>query len=357
VADVVDHAVVVVGSVNLDQVIEVEALPLPGETVRGGQVLRLGGGKGANQAVAAVRLGASVALVGAVGSDADSAWLRAELAAEGVAVDRLAAVPGPPGQAVVLVDAAAENCIVVSPGANAAVGPAEVAAARGSLARAAVVLAQLEIGLPAVLTAARLTQGTFILNPAPAPGGDGLPAELWELVDVLVPNRTELARLSSLSEPVDSTAAPMSSVTEPMSLVTESTGSPTEPSGATAGSPSSLTEPVLTESVLTEPVLADLVRQASALPCERVVVTLGAAGALVREGAAVELIPAPPADAVDTTGAGDTFCGALAVALAEGRALAAAARFAVRAAALSVTRTGARTAMPTRAALDAAGRP
>ncbi|MGC0317091.1 ribokinase [Kitasatospora acidiphila] len=318
-----DHAVVVVGSVNLDQVIEVGALPRPGETVRGGPVLRLGGGKGANQAVAVARLGASVTLVGAVGSDADSARLREELAAEGVAVDRLASVPGPPGQAIVLVDAAAENCIVVSPGANAAVGPAEVTAARDPLARAAVVLAQLEIGLPAVLTAARLTRGTFILNPAPAPTGDGLPEELWGLIDVLVPNRTELASLSSMSELT-------SSVTEPMAPTTEPAGP------------------------MTEPALAELVRQASALPCERVVVTLGAAGALVREGSAIELIPAPTTHAVDTTGAGDTFCGALAVALAEGRPLAAAAGFAVRAAALSVTRTGARTAMPARAALDTA---
>ncbi|TQF07291.1 ribokinase [Kitasatospora acidiphila] len=332
-----DHAVVVVGSVNLDQVIEVGALPRPGETVRGGPVLRLGGGKGANQAVAVARLGASVALVGAVGSDADSARLREELAAEGVAVDRLASVPGPPGQAIVLVDAAAENCIVVSPGANAAVGPAEVTVAREPLARAAVVLAQLEIGLPAVLTAARLTRGTFILNPAPAPTADGLPEELWGLIGVLVPNRTELASLSSMSAPTSSVTEPMSSAAEPTDSVTEPTGSVTEP-----------------PAPMTEPAFAELVRQASALPCERVVVTLGADGALVREGSAIELIPAPTTHAVDTTGAGDTFCGALAVALAEGRPLAAAAGFAVRAAALSVTRTGARTAMPTRAALDTA---
>ncbi|MCC9311125.1 ribokinase [Kitasatospora sp. RB6PN24] len=366
-ADVVDRAVVVVGSVNLDQVIEVGALPRPGETVRGGPVLRLGGGKGANQAVAAARLGASVTLVGAVGTDADSARLREELAAEGVDVDRLASVPGPPGQAIVLVDAAAENCIVVSPGANAAVGPAEVMAAREPLARAAVVLAQLEIGLPAVLTAARLSRGTFILNPAPAPDGDGLSEELWGLIDVLVPNRTELASLSSRTESAASraeSATSKESAASTVDLAVSATGSAGAPTGSAeratgpAGTPTGPTERVTGPGgAPTGSALAELVRQAAALPCDRVVVTLGAAGALVREGSAIELIPAPTTQAVDTTGAGDTFCGALAVALAEGRSLVAAARFAARAAALSVTRTGARTAMPTRAALDTADRP
>ncbi|GAA1988240.1 ribokinase [Kitasatospora viridis] len=316
--------VVVVGSVNLDQVIEVAALPRPGETVTGGPVLRLGGGKGANQAVAAARLGGAVALIGAVGSDADSAALRAELAGEGVDVGRLAEVPGPPGHAVVLVDAGAENCIVVSPGANAAVGEAEVAAAREVLGAAAVVLAQLEVPMAAVLAAARSAGGTFVLNPAPVPvsvpgGAGGLPGELWGLVDVLVPNRTELEGLSPLD-----------------------------------GSVGSVDEPVGPVNGLPTPELRRVAWQALALPCPRVVVTLGAEGVLVRDGSFVELVPAPKVAAVDTTGAGDTFCGALAVALAEGEPLAGAARFAVRAAALSVTRTGARTAMPTRAALGSA---
>ncbi|MCX4745991.1 ribokinase [Kitasatospora sp. NBC_01287] len=332
-----DVDIVVVGSVNLDQVIEVASLPVPGETVRGGPIIRLGGGKGANQAVAAARLGRSVALVGAVGTDADSAELRRELAAEGVDVSRLAAFEGPPGQAVVLVDRRAENCVVVSPGANAELGAAAVQEARDLLAAAAVVVAQLEIPLPAVLAAARAARGRFVLNPAPAPapapapepvvgagagtaagagagtaagagegrGGSGLPDELWPLVDVLVPNRTELARLCGV----------------PDSAVRDA---------------------------------ADVARLAAGLPCARVVVTLGAEGALVRDGEVSELVAAPVVRAVDTTGAGDTFCGALAVALAEGRSLIEAARFAVRAAALSVERTGARTAMPTRERMRAA---
>ncbi|WP_344441289.1 ribokinase [Kitasatospora nipponensis] len=296
--------VVVVGSVNRDLVIEVDALPAPGETVRGGPAVRLGGGKGANQAVAVARLGRSVALVGAVGTDGDSEALRAELAAEAGDVGRLAAVDGPPGHAVVLVDRRAENCIVVSPGANARVGVAAVEAAGALRTAAAVVVAQLEIPAAAVVAAARLARGTFVLNPAPAPSSAAeLPQELWSLVDVLVPNRGELARLCGVAE------------------------------ASLAG--------------------AELARSAAGLPCERVVVTLGAEGALVRDGEQVELIPAPAVRAADTTGAGDTFCGALAVGLAEGRTLTEAARFAVRAAAVSVTRTGARTAMPTRAQLAA----
>ncbi|MGF1426460.1 ribokinase [Kitasatospora sp. LaBMicrA B282] len=297
--------IVVVGSVNLDQVIEVAALPAPGETVRGGPVIRLGGGKGANQAVAAARLGRSVALVGAVGTDADSAELRRELAAEGIDVGHLAALPGPPGHAVVLVDRQAENCVVVSPGANAGLTPAAVAAAADLVAGAAVVVAQLEVPVAAVLAAARLARGTFVLNPAPAPVGDaadGLPAELWSLVDVLVPNRTELARLCGVPD-----------------------------------------------EELRDP--ARVAQLAAGLPCPRVVVTLGADGAVVSEEGRTELIAAPEVAAVDTTGAGDTFCGALAVALADGLPTVAAARFAVRAAAASVTRTGARTAMPSRAQL------
>ncbi|MEY9947121.1 ribokinase [Kitasatospora sp. GAS1066B] len=297
--------IVVVGSVNLDRVIEVAALPAPGETVQGGPIIRLGGGKGANQAVAAARLGRSVAFVGAVGTDADSAGLSRELAAEGIDVSRLAAVDGPPGHAVVLVDRQAENCVVVSPGANAGLDAEAVHAAGALLESAAVVLAQLEIPMAPVLAAARLARGVFVLNPAPVPV-PGLPAELWPLVDVLVPNRTELARLCGV----------------PDSAVRDA---------------------------------AEVARLAAGLPCARVVVTLGADGALVREGERCELVAAPTVRAVDTTGAGDTFCGALAVGLAEGLPLVAAARFAVRAAALSVERTGARTAMPTRARLSGEG--
>ncbi|MER7415975.1 ribokinase [Micromonospora peucetia] len=286
--------VVVVGSVNADLRIEVDTLPRPGETIHGGSPLWLGGGKGANQAVALARLGRSVALVGAVGSDQVSAGLARQLAAEGVSIDWLATVEGPAGQAVVFVDPSGENSIVVSPGANGAVHPDLVWRAHDELAGAKVVLAQLEIPVDAVLAAASVTRGTFVLNPAPA---IPLPPELLRRVDVLVPNRGELTQLCA--------AQPPATVDE----------------------------------------VAALARR---LPCAAVVVTLGGDGALVVAGDTVRHLEPPAVTAVDTTGAGDCFCGALADALADGRPLVDAAAFAVRAAALSVTVPGAQASMPTR---------
>jgi len=295
--------VVVVGSVNADLRIEVDMLPRPGETIHGGSPSWFSGGKGANQAVALARLGRSVTLVGAVGSDQASADLARQLAAEGVNLDRLATVNGPVGQAVVFVDPSGENSIVVSPGANAAVRPDLVRRAHAELAGAKVVLAQLEIPVDAVLAAASATRGTFVLNPAPAVP---LPPELLRRVDVLVPNRGELAQLC---------AAPL---------------------------PATVDE------------VASLARR---LPCAAVVVTLGGDGALVVDGDTVHHLAPPTVTAVDTTGAGDCFCGALADALAEGRPLVDAAEFAVRAAALSVTAPGAQASMPTRAQVLAAEAP
>ncbi|MEU2615085.1 ribokinase [Micromonospora sp. NPDC007271] len=286
--------VVVVGSVNADLRIEVDMLPRPGETIHGGSPSWLSGGKGANQAVALARLGRAVTLVGAVGSDQVSTDLARQLAAEGVNIDRLATVDGPAGQAVVFVDPSGENSIVVSPGANAAVHPDLVRRAHAELAGAKVVLAQLEIPVDAVLAAASATRGAFVLNPAPALP---LPPELLSRVDVLVPNRGELAQLCAAALPV--------TVDEVAAL-------------------------------------------ARTLPCAAVVVTLGGDGALVVDGDTVRHLTPPAVTAVDTTGAGDCFCGALADALADGRPLVDAAEFAVRAAALSVTAAGAQASMPSR---------
>jgi ribokinase len=283
----VSGAVAVVGSINLDVVVAVQRHPAPGETVIGGDRRELPGGKGANQAVAAARLGASVALVGRVGDDAAGAGLRDGLAAEGVdvahvVVDRDA----PTGMALIAVDAAGENTIVVSPGANARVGPADVERAGDVLAAAAVTLIQHEIPPEAVRAAVAAAGGTVVLNPAPA-------RALVEPIDVLVPNRLELEALA------------------------DKAGDPEE--------------------------LARGLRDARA-----VVVTLGADGALVVEGDRATTVAAPSVRAVDTTGAGDAFCGALAQALAGGAALADAVRWAVAAAAVSDTREGAQGGMPTR---------
>jgi len=278
--------IAVVGSINLDVVVRVERLPAPGETVVGGDRAELPGGKGANQAVAAARLGAPVLLVGRVGADPAGRRLREGLAGEGVGVEHVAEdAETPTGMALIAVDAAGENTIVVSPGANARVAAHDVDAAAEELAEAAVTLLQHEIPAEAVSAAVRAAGGTVVLNPAPA-------RALTDRVDVLVPNRSELAALAA--------------------------GGPPEEAAA---------------------------RLAVA---RAVVVTLGAEGALVVRDGHADRIPAPEVDAVDATGAGDAFCGALADALARGAELVEAARWAVGAAAVSVTRAGAQGGLPRR---------
>lgn len=301
--DTSDHnAVVVVGSANIDLVVELSSLPLPGETVLARDSHVLVGGKGGNQATAVARLGRSVALVGRCGSDDAGALVRSRLAAEGVDVSWFRPTDGvATGQALVMVDAAAENSIVVIPGANARVTPRDADAARELLAHAAVVVAQLEIPLEAVTEAARLTRGTFVLNAAPA---GPLPADLLSLVDVLVVNQTEFAAVI----------------------------------GGDADAGASV-------------VAALLVRQ----PCgvRQVVITRGGEGARVWDGVRLADIAAPEVDVVDTTGAGDTFVGALADALARGENLIDAAQWAVAAASLSTQALGATSGMPTAAEVEA----
>ena len=279
--------IAVVGSINLDLVVAVERHPAPGETVVGGDRRELPGGKGANQAVAVARLGAEVAMVGRVGADAQGTRLRDHLANEGIDVEHVVVDDDTPtGMALIAVDGAGENTIVVSPGANARVGAGDVQAARDVLAGAAVTLLQHEVPVSAVDAAIVAAGGTVVLNPAPA-------RALTRRVDVLVPNRGELAGL------------------------TVRNGDPAE--------------------------LAHSFDLAAA-----VVVTLGSEGVLVVDRDRTERIEAPRVNAVDTTGAGDAFCGALAQALAEGADLVEAARWAVRVAAVSVTRVGAQSGLPRR---------
>ena len=296
--------VVVVGSVNVDMVVVAPRLPGPGETVTGGDVARHHGGKGGNQAVAAARLGASVAFLGAVGDDDLGFAARAALDAEGIDVRHLAVVPRPTGVALIVVDERAENLIAVAPGANAAVTSGAVAAALAALRLAPgdVVLVCREVPPEAVLAAldaARTAGATGILNPAPA---DGLDRSSAALATVLTPNETELATVAG---PGDPEAASRSLLAD----------------GA-AG--------------------------------RAVVVTLGAAGALVvPDGRPTVALPAARVVPVDTTGAGDTFNGALAAGLAAGLSLEDACVRAVAAAGLSTTRQGARVGMPTAAELEA----
>jgi ribokinase len=293
--------VTVVGSLNEDVLVAVDRLPGRGETVVGHAVELAPGGKGANQAAAAARLGPGVAMVGRVGDDEAGERQRAALAALGVDVALVRTTPREPtGSATIPVeDGSGENLIVVVPGANAALGPADVEV--DAVRRADVVLLQLEVPLPAVQAAAAAATGRVVLTPAPP---RPLPAALLERVDVLVPNEHELVALA---------------------------GARPGPRGA-----------------------AELAELARGVTRGAVVVTRGAEGALVvlPDGRVLEQ-PAPAVGAVDTTGAGDCFCGALAQALAGGAELPAAVRFAVAAAALSTTGPGARGALPDEAAVRA----
>ncbi|MEY2168921.1 MULTISPECIES: ribokinase [unclassified Rhodanobacter] len=283
--------IVVVGSINMDLVTLAPRFPGPGETLLGSRFLTAHGGKGANQAVAAARLGAEVAMVGALGCDAFGDQLHAGLAREGIALDHVVRLADEGSGSASITVAAGENQIIVVPAANARVSPAQVEAARDAIARADAVLVQLEIPLDAVeatLRLARRENVPVILNPAPA---QKLPAEWLKLASYLTPNQHELATALGADEQTD---------------------------------------------------FRELMRRA---PCP-VVLTRGSEGAWYRDDVHPE--PAHQAgfkvDAIDTTGAGDTFNGALAVFLHEG--LPAAVRKACAAAALSVTKLGAQGGMP-----------
>ena len=292
--------VVVLGSANLDIVVPVPHHPVTGETVMGGDHALVPGGKGANQAVAASRLGATVSFVGRVGPDDAGVTLRESLETAGVDTGLLRVDPdAPSGIALIGVDAAGDNAIMVSPGANGRVGPEDVVDAATVVRDAAVLLLQLEVPMEAVTAAARLATGRVILNPAPAAP---LPGDLLELVDVLVPNAIELAQLVG-AEPADE--------------------------------------------------VDEIAAQARSLPVDTVVVTRGADGALLVTPYDHLVVPAPTIHPVDTTGAGDSFCGALAEALARGVELSVAVERAVHAGAVTATRPGAQPAMPTTSDIEA----
>lgn len=285
--------IVVVGSINVDLSIAVPHAPRQGETMLGGAVRRSGGGKGANQAVGCARLGRTVSMIGAVGEDADGDYMLGLLADEGVNTGGVARLSAATGQAVILVEPDGESTIVVAPGANSAFSVTDLEASAAAVSSAGCVLAQQEIDAAVVARASQLTTGLFILNPAPARPIDGA---VLERVDVLVPNRNELATLCG-----------------------EAPGQRIE----------------------------DVARMALALrgPIS-IVVTLGAAGALVVEHGTVEHVPAVAVTAVDATAAGDTFCAALADSILSGYATTAAVSRACRAAAVTVQRHGAMEAMP-----------
>ena len=313
--------VIVVGSVNVDLVIRGERLPRPGETVTGGTFERHDGGKGGNQAVAAARLGRSVLFVGAVGDDAFGAEARAALVAEGVDVSALATLEGrATGVAVILVDGRGENLISVASGANAELGPDAVAAALGQMRIGTEDVLLVCHEIPTVTVAAALRLGRAagtrtILNPAPA---DGIDRAVLAAADLITPNQGELLTLAARDA---------------------------RRSGRSAAGGLAADIPRAARGLLDPGSDGDGVALA-------VIVTLGAAGALIVTRDRARDVPSWPVPTLDTTGAGDAFNGALAASLAEGRSLEEAVRRAVAAGALATTRAGARAGMPTAAALD-----
>ncbi len=315
-----------VGSVNVDLVVAAPSLPVPGQTVTGGDVMRYHGGKGGNEATAAARLGAAVTMIGAVGADDMGVAARSALELEGIDTRGLVTSDRPTGVALIIVDRRAENVIAVAPGANGEVHARQVEAALRQLVPGPgdVVLACREIpadGVRAALDAGRRAGATTILNPAPA---DDLDGATIALADILTPNETELAILAGRNPG----EAPETAARRLLDGRGAADTHDAEVGALAAGDPAARRVPAF-------------------------VVTLGAAGALVvEEGTAGVAVPAPAVHPVDTTGAGDTFNGALAAGLAGGLDLPEAVRRAVVAAALSTTRPGARGGMPTRVELE-----
>ncbi len=296
--------ITVIGSTNTDMVIKTSKLPMPGETILGGNFLMNPGGKGANQAVAAARLNGNVILVAKTGEDVFGQQAGKLFQSENLTIDYLFTDPdSPSGIALITVDENAENCIVVAPGANANLLRKDVDKAICSIEQATIILMQLEIPLDTVIYAAKIAFNAgkkVILNPAPA---QQLPDELLKMIYLITPNETEAGLLTGIQ-------------------------------------------------VIDEQSAISAARNLLAKGIEVVVLTLGSKGALLVTNDLCELIPTFKVNALDTTAAGDCFNGALAVALSEGVDLMNAVKFANKAASISVTRMGAQASAPYRHELE-----
>ena len=295
--------IIVVGSANTDMVVKAAKLPNPGETLLGGTFFMNAGGKGANQAVAAARLGGNVTLVTKVGNDIFGKQTIEGLRKENINTDCVFLdETAPSGTALIMVNEEGENCIVVAPGANANLLPADITAVK-NISEAEIILMQLEIPIQtiaAVIKNAKLNHQKVILNPAPA---QKLDDELLDGLFLLIPNETEAALLTGIKVYDETTASLASRL-------------------------------LLNKGV------------------QNVLITLGSKGAYFQNKNLSLMIDTPLVQAIDTTAAGDTFCGALAVAITENMDWEKALRFAVKAASISVTRLGAQSSVPYRSEIE-----
>ncbi len=295
--------IVVIGSCNTDMVIKAERLPIPGETILGGTFLMNPGGKGANQAVAASRLGGNVSLISKTGNDVFGKQSVVLYNSENVNTEYVFSDSKlPSGVALITVDSNGENCIVVASGANANLKPADIDKAIKAIDNGDIVLMQLEIPLETVEYVAELASAKgkiVILNPAPA---RALSNKLLSNIDLIIPNKSEAEILSGIK----------------------------------------------VSDIETAKQAADIIAKKGV---DNVVITLGSQGALIREKGSFHFVAAHKVVAVDTTAAGDTFCGAICVGLSEGKTILESVILAVKASAITVTRMGAQSSLPNRSEL------
>ncbi|MDD4490315.1 MAG: ribokinase [Paludibacter sp.] len=290
--------IVVVGSCNTDMVVKSDRLPVPGETVLGGAFMMNPGGKGANQAVAIARMGGNVTFISKTGNDLFGRQSVEMYGDENIVTDYIFSDQHlPSGVALIMVDRNGENCIVVASGANGSLSPKDIEKARNVIESADILLMQLEVPMDTVEYAAKLAHEKgvkVVLNPAPAAF---LSNDLLHCLYTIIPNKTEAEMLSGIK----------------------------------------------VSDLETAKQAADII---AAKGVDKVVITLGSKGALIKDGDNYTNIPAESVNAVDTTAAGDTFCGALCVYLSEGYSLTESVRYANAAAAIVVTRIGAQSAIP-----------
>lgn len=293
--------IIVVGSSNIDMTALVESLPRPGETIGGARFVQANGGKGANQAVAAARLGGDVMFSTCVGNDLNGRALKDTFASDGINVKNFKMThQAPTGTALIMVDKYAENCIAVAPGANGCLIPEDMDAMEDDFAQARLLLVQLEVPMPTVCRAIGIAHRyglKVILNPAPV---CPIPEDIFPKLYLITPNETEAQRLTGIKVESASDAVSAANV-------------------------------LIAKGV------------------QNVIVTMGASGSVVcsKDSQPVH-VPARKVEAVDTTAAGDVYNGGLVVALSEGKTLQEAARFASAASSISVTRLGAQVSAPTR---------